>query len=341
MKFDFCIGNPPYQENSAGEKISDASLYAEFMDAAYTVADRVELVTPARFLFDNGNTSSSWNKKMLNDEHFKVLLYESDSSKIFPKPIDIKGGVAIHYRDVNREYGAIGCFTSFPELNNILKKVTKTNPESIMKIIYNQNRFNLDNLYVDYPNLKNVISSDGRERRMTSGCIVYPCFSDSRNAKDDIQIMGYTGAKRVNRYINRKYVDVVEDCNLEKYKVIIPANNGAGSIGEVLSNPIIGKPFMGFTQTFISFGSYDNQDVAENTMKYIKTKFARTLLSVLKVTQNGKKPVWKHVPLQNFTSDSDIDWRGSVAEIDKQLYKKYKLSKEEINFIETHVKEMV
>lgn len=97
---------------------------------------------------------------------------------------------------------------------------------------------------------------------------------------------------------------------------------------------------MGYTQTFISFGSFESESIADHAMKYIKTKFCRTLLGVLKVTQNGKKPVWECVPLQDFTDNSDIDWSKSTAEIDKQLYKKYGLSQEEINFIEKNVKEM-
>ena len=75
-------------------------------------------------------------------------------------------------------------------------------------------------------------------------------------------------------------------------------------------------------------------------MKYIKTKFARTLLDVLKVTQDNDRGVWKYVPLQDFTPSSDIDWSKSIHEIDLQLYRKYGLSAEEIEFIETHVKEM-
>ena len=75
-------------------------------------------------------------------------------------------------------------------------------------------------------------------------------------------------------------------------------------------------------------------------MKYIKTKFARTLLDVLKVTQDNDRGVWKYVPLQDFTPSSDIDWSKSIHEIDLQLYRKYGLSVEEIEFIETHVKEM-
>lgn len=75
-------------------------------------------------------------------------------------------------------------------------------------------------------------------------------------------------------------------------------------------------------------------------MKYIKTKFARTLLGVLKITQDNPPEKWKYVPLQDFTSSSDIDWSKSIPEIDRQLYVKYGLDADEIHFIETRVKEM-
>lgn len=80
---------------------------------------------------------------------------------------------------------------------------------------------------------------------------------------------------------------------------------------------------------------------AVSAVKYISTKFVRTLLSILKVTQNGNKPVWKMIPLQDFTPSSDIDWSKSIHEIDLQLYEKYGLDENEIEFIESHVKEMV
>ncbi len=75
-------------------------------------------------------------------------------------------------------------------------------------------------------------------------------------------------------------------------------------------------------------------------MKYVKSKFARTMLGILKITQDNPPEKWKYVPLQDFTSNSDIDWSKSIPEIDQQLYKKYGLSPEEIKFIEIHVKEM-
>ena len=64
------------------------------------------------------------------------------------------------------------------------------------------------------------------------------------------------------------------------------------------------------------------------------------MLGTLKITQHNKRDTWKNVPLQNFTSASDINWSASIRDIDQQLYKKYGLSQQEIDFIESHVKEM-
>ena len=107
-----------------------------------------------------------------------------------------------------------------------------------------------------------------------------------------------------------------------------------------MSEPVPEKPGVGATETFLSIGKFETLVEAQNVGKYIITKFARALLSVLKVTQNGNKPVWRMIPLQDFTENSDIDWSKPVADIDQQLYKKYGLTPDEIKFIETHVKEM-
>ena len=122
FKFDVIIGNPPYQDNTLGDnKKFMPPIYHLFMDEAYKVADKVELIHPARFLFNAGSTPVEWNRKMLNDEHFKVLYYEQDSSKVFGDT-DIKGGVAVTYRDKNKNLGKIDTFTSFSELNSILPR---------------------------------------------------------------------------------------------------------------------------------------------------------------------------------------------------------------------------
>ena len=153
-----------------------------------------------------------------------------------------------------------------------------------------------------------------------------------------IKILGLDGSKRTERWIRKDYVRVPE--NFGSYKVFISKANGSGAFGETLSAPIIAEPGIGHTQTFMSIGKCESEQEAIAITKYIKTKFARAMLGVLKITQDCPAPKWKYVPLQDFTAHSDIDWSKSVAEIDRQLYRQYDLTADEIEFIETHVKEM-
>ena len=93
-------------------------------------------------------------------------------------------------------------------------------------------------------------------------------------------------------------------------------------------------------QQQISMGAFATQQEAESCMKYIKTKFARAMLGILKTTQHNPAATWRFVPLQDFTASSDIDWSKPVSDIDSQLYSKYGLSDDEIEFIESHIKPM-
>ena len=128
--------------------------------------------------------------------------------------------------------------------------------------------------------------------------------------------------------------------NIEKWKVFIPKASGNGQFGETISTPVVSKPGESSTPTFISIGAFDTEEEAQNVIKYIKTKTARALLSVLKITQDIVPSKWAYVPLQDFTNNSDIDWNSTVEQIDRQLYKKYNLNQHEIDFIERNVKEM-
>ena len=340
MKFDYCIGNPPYQVENQGNNGFAPSVFNDFMDAAYTVADKVEMITPAKFLFNAGNTPKSWNDKMLKDEHFKVLNYEPNSANVFPKPIDIKGGVAISYRDTTQNFGAIGTFISFPELKTFKEKLNVSDiNDSLASIVYMQNRYNLTLLLSEHPECKSEISSDGKDKRLRNNAFDRVSLFKDNASMDSIMIHGVIKNKRVCKYIESKYIDTEHE-NLSKYKVLVPAANGSGALGEILSTPLIGEPLIGYTQTFIGIGAFDTIDEANACMKYVKSKFCRTALGILKITQTNSKETWAYVPLQDFTSNSDIDWNKSVSDIDKQLYQKYGLSQEEIDFIETRVKEM-
>lgn len=356
-KFFCCIGNPPYQEDR--ETTKDMPVYDTFMDAVFNIADRVELVTPARFLFDAGATPKSWNEKMLNDEHFKVHHYESDSTKLFPTA-DIKGGVAITYHDTTKKFQPIKMFTPFDELNSILNKVLASDTSSwLNKIIYPYSSYTLsNNLWIDFPERKEEVeyvskhrsemSTEEKKGKLSNLRIITTNIFDllpdlffDEIPDDRYEYCGIIGRKDNQRccmYIRKRYIDTGE--NYDKWKVILPKANGCGALGEVLSTPMIGTPMIGYTQTFMSIGCFDTEDEAQACMKYIKTKFARTMLGVLKVTQDNPAPKWRFVPIQDFTSNSDIDWSQPVADIDKQLYAKYGLDEDEINFIEEKVKAM-
>lgn len=342
MKFDVVIGNPPYQEETEGT--SDKPIYNYMMDAAEEVADKVCLITPARFLFNAGKTPKAWNQKKLNDPHFKVNYYEQDSSKIFSNT-DIKGGIAITYRDNSKNFGEIGTFTSFSELNSIYHKVVGHNLfTNIVSIIFLQNKFNLETLYLNHPECVAIIGSNGKEKRLTTAIFSQlPLFTETQINKSDIKILGLINNQRVYKYIHESYLDKHD--NLDYYKVILPKANGSGAIGEVLSTPLVGEPLVGeplvgYTQSFISFGKFTTRVEAESCMKYIKSKFTRALLGTLKITQDNNRETWNNVPIQDFTSKSDIDWSQSIENIDKQLYKKYNLSQDEIDFIESKVRAM-
>ena len=342
MKFDVVIGNPPYQEaiENRGEQ---PAIYDKFIELSYKIADRVCLVTPARFLFNVGSTPKEWNKKMLEDNHIKIVFFNQKSSEVFPTT-DIKGGVVITYRDIHKDYGPIGTFTTFSELNSILKKVEKNlDSGAISELLYSNTSYKYSRfLLEDYPEFDDRLSGGSRRYATSSVFDVLPeiFFEEKPNdSKEYIQLLGRQDNARKFKYVLRRYF--VDNENLDKFKVFVPSSNGSGVIGEVLSTPLIGEPLIGATETFISFGAFDNKEEAINLLKYLKTKFARTMLGVLKVTQGNKtKHIWSKVPLQDFTPNSDIDWSKSIAEIDHQLYKKYGLDEEEIDFIESNVKEM-
>ena len=336
MKFAAVIGNPPYQ--IVNKNTSDAPIYHLFMDAAFELSKIVNVITPARYIFNAGKTPSEWNKERLQDPHFKIVKYAPNSSDIFPN-VDIKGGIAISMRNEDESFGPIIAFTSYPELQSILTKVTSSDENSICDIIYPQNKFNLARLFDLFPDIAQKIGSDGREKRLTTSIFsLKEVFSENQKESNQVKILGLIDNKRTWRWISRDLLE--EHPNISHWKVFLPKSNGSGALGEILSNPLIAGPLVGMTQSFISFGAFDSEKEAQACLKYIQTKFVRTLLGILKVTQDNSKDTWKYVPVQDFTSNSDIDWSKNITEIDSQLFTKYKLTKEEISFIEKMIKPM-
>ena len=309
MKFDFVIGNPPYQDENVGENNQAKPVYNLFMDSAYSVGEVVELITPARFLNQAGATPKEWNKRMLNSSKFKVLSYFEDSSKVF-NGVDIYDKVKKHLNE------NIGNLVHSPDAYRFTNEMFNENPELINR--------------TDKAHAKAVASSVFER---------YPEVFIEDKIEGYVRVIGRKDGERKSLYIKGSYLN--DPGNLHTWKVLVAGAIGTGTFGETLSDFIVVEPESAHTQTFVSMGEFRTQYEAEGLCKYLKTKFARALLGIMKTTQNNQsKMVWSKIPLQNFTNSSNIDWSASIVNIDKQLYKKYNLSDEEINFIETKVKEM-
>jgi hypothetical protein len=326
MKFDAVVGNPPYQ--GATETNFAKPVYHLFIDSAKNLAPNfVCMVHPARFLFNQGATPKDWNKKMLNDSHLSVSMYEPDSQKVF-SGVDIKGGVCITLWSKNdSSKGLEGMFITHPKLRSIITKVGKG---SFNTIVSPRGETKLT-ISVDPKYPKDLRVAPNYFARFPK------IFIRKKDASHSIKIIGLDKGKRTERFVETK---LINDLKLDKWKVFMPKAIGRGNFGETMSELLIGEPKTCCTYTFLQVGAFVSIEQAQNCMKFLKTKFTRALLGTLKITHNNSSDVWKNVPLQVFTDKSDIKWSKSIQEIDKQLYQKYKLSEEEILFIEEKVQPM-
>ena len=236
--------------------------------------------------------------------------------------------------------------TPFPELNSVEKKVSASSARSLMDFVRPTYHYSAK-VSEDFPWIPSylgtswsgkIIKTNAFSKEKLKETLFLDKKPDDKHAY--IQILGRENGHRTYKFIDIAYISSKDWTDLERWKVFVPEGNGSGAIGEVLSTPLIGQPLIGHTQTFISIGSFDTESQAEACLKYVKSKFARAMLGILKVTQHNPKDTWRYVPWQDFTPSSDIDWSRSIPDIDQQLYKKYGLSSEEIAFIESNVKEM-
>ncbi|HRN23123.1 MAG TPA: Eco57I restriction-modification methylase domain-containing protein [Akkermansia muciniphila] len=342
MKFDFVIGNPPYQEMSKNNKMT-RSIYPDFVRSSQAIGQIVSLVMPARWMSgENGpyRETQHFIDEMLKGDHLQSFHLYPNSSDLFPN-VDIKGGVCFFvwnrayscdrvnytitengaYKKVLTSFRiAENVIIRFPELISILEKTKAISTIYLNTWVSSRNPFGfISDLFTKN---KEGVSRISEEKQ-----------------QDDYLVHGLLKNKRVIRYIPnsalKKNIHIAHS-----YKVFLPRANGSGVFGEVFSTPMIGTPMMICTETFLQIGVFDNCTEAENLLKYVKTKYFRTMVGIKKTAVFNYKECFTFVPLQDFTAASDIDWSRSVAEIDRQLYAKYGLSAEEVAFIEEKIKPM-
>ena len=341
MEFDAVVGNPPYQLTNEGDGNGKDPIYHLFIDSARLVCKRGTFIHPARFLFNAGKTPKDWNKKILNDKHFRVVDYWSDTSSVF-SDVEIKGGVAITYWDETQSFEAIGTFSPHKETRTILSKVLRNDFVPFGDLVYPRDLYRLtEELYSENDW---AAGRPSKGHKYDVGSNVFSTFPElffdekPHDSHEYAAILGREKNRRILKWIRRDYIKAPD--NFESYKVFIPKANGSGNLGEPLSMPFLGEPFVGHTVTFLSIGKFKSEFEANAVLKYIKTKFARIMLGTLKVTQDNPRETWMNVPVQDFTPDSDIDWSSPVSEIDRKLCQKYALTSEETEYIEKTARSM-
>ena len=145
------------------------------------------------------------------------------------------------------------------------------------------------------------------------------------------------GARRTSCYIDKKIVTKNAEW-IPKYKLLFTTSYSTNAT--IPPEPILANPNVIGTETFLVVGPFETEPLMKNCNKYIRTKFFRLYLFFGKGTMQVSKEVFQFVPLQDFTSKSDINWNKPISDIDRQLYKKYNLTQEEIDFIESMIKPM-
>lgn len=344
MKFNVIVGNPPYQQKDEGTNKNSASpIYDQFVSLAKNLnTDIISMIMPTRW-YAGGKGLNTFRDNMLNDKNISELHDFLVPDLIFPN-INLRGGICYLLWDKNHDNSKdlTKVYTYNEDLNptinlrslktddsdilirhgiavEILKKV-KLNQEfeSFEDYISTRKPFGLEANIVKNPNIFKS-SKDGIEN---------PVYCYGKGQK-----IGYLELNDISK--NKEWIN--------KIKVFTPrANNIGTELNDDNLNTFIGKPNTICTESYIvvGIGLKLDESSASHLCKYFKTKFARFQHSIGKAGQDATSKTYKFIPVQDFTSKSDINWTKSIEEIDQQLYKKYKLSNEEIEFIEEMIKPM-
>lgn len=341
MKFDAIVGNPPYMEMDGGAQASARPIYQHFVTIAKSLNPQyLSFIMPTRW-YAGGKGLDDFRDEMLNDKHIQTLYDCITPDYIFPNT-NIRGGVCYFlwnhtYNNLTEKATVItleegkepicikrdlkvkglDIFIRYALALSIINKIQELSNDVIVNSISSRKPFGLDG---------NFVKSDK--------------FKDTKIGVSN-PLVCYGKGKTIG-YIERNDVTTHSEW-IGKYKVLTPyANNIGTELNDDNLNSFVVEPNSVCTETYIVIGANLNlnRETATNITIYLKTKMARFLLSLAKTSQHATAKTYRFIPMQDFTSNSDIDWSKSVADIDKQLYVKYGLTDDEISFIEEKIKPM-
>jgi site-specific DNA-methyltransferase (adenine-specific) len=323
MRFDVIVGNPPYQLRGGAGGSSDSSIYHKFVEQGFLLEPRFAVfVTPSRWMA-GGRGLDEFRSKMLTSGNIRELVDFPDASDAFPG-VQIKGGVCYFLWDrdhpgtcnvtriasgetheqPNRNLGEFDVFIRDDRAVTILRKVLSREEPSMIDLISGDTPFGIATNFTDY--------TESKQR----GKIALHLIASSRRT------IGYLDASLV-----RKNVDLINE-----WKVLVPEAYGAGETypHQILGKEIVAPPPSVCTQSYLAVSPFESDEAANSFASYYRTRFFRFLVSLRKITQHALRSTYTWVPQQSW----DKSWN------DELLYKKYKITKDEIVFIESIVRAM-
>lgn len=341
MKFDAIVGNPPYMIMDGGAKASAKPIYNYFIESSKKVKPKyMSFIIPTRW-YTGGKGLDDFRKSMLNDKHMELIHDYLTPEYIFSNT-NIRGGVCyfLWNKDYNNEVDLIRVITHQNEkIVSDIKRKFKIEEVDIF-IRDAQAILILDKIVKQETKLLSMYVSSLKPFGFRGYFIKDKRFHLDKNNLDNPiicygkgKLLGYVERAEVKNHI--EWIDV--------WKIFTPrANNIGTELSDDNLNSFIGEPGSICTESYIAMGMELNltKIMAINLTKYLKTKFLRFLHGIAKSSQDATAKTYQFVPLQDFSDESDIDWSKSIAEIDQQLYAKYKFSKDEIDYVESKIKPM-
>lgn len=319
MKFDYVIGNPPYQISDGGAGVSATPIYNRFIEAIKTIhPGAICLIIPAKW-YSGGKGLDKFRGEMLGDRHISTLVDYSNSLDVFPN-VDVAGGV---------------CYFVWKEAYNGKCKYTNYRNGKATTAYRDLNEFQT---FIRYPVASEIVKKVKEDGELTLDKVVssrkpFGLATTAKPMKTGNITLRYNGGrgpyKRTEIRVGAEMID--------QWKIIIsrltaehagqPAKDGKY---RVLSTMELLKPGEICSETYLVAGAFDSKEEATNYMDYLKTQFVRFLILQIAMTQQLSKASFAFVPCQDFTRK----WT------DKQLFEKYDLSSEEVNYIQGMIKEM-
>lgn len=319
MKFDVIVGNPPYQLSDGGHGRSASPIYNKFVEQAKKLNPRyLSMIIPSRW-FGGGKGLNDFRTDMLSDRSMRTIVDYISSADVFPG-VDISGGVCYflwdkEYRgdcEIKTIQGGKEYFSKRP-LNEFEIFIRHSIGVDIIHRIRNK-----DNKYLnEYVTSRKPFGIDTTTRPKIKGDLILHWQKGEGPYPSD-------------------EVTVGQDM-IDKWKVITSyvSTDHGGQPGKDGKLKVFGKiavlpPKTICNETYIVIGAYESKEEAINLVGYMKTKFFRFLVSLFMYSHHITKQSYQFVPIQDFTQE----WT------DEKLFKKYGMTKQEQDFIDSIIRPM-